>query len=640
MTAMADFDPARAADELTWLKKNPWFDERPASIEEFLGPDYLNIEKKVRPGLRDALIHIFGKEVDGKRIARVERAMLTGAIGIGKTTFASIALPYMAHWVLCLKDPQDFFELLPGSRIAFMQMSTSESQAKEVVFGDIFARIKHSKWFVENYPHDPKFTNQIRFPKDIWVLPGDSAETTFEGYNILAGILDEMDSHKITKDKDYAEQGYDTIHSRISSRFIDEDSGGHKGLLICIGQMKKSSGFAAKKYEELLQDPKAYVVRQAIWESLGWKRFTRPDGTRDSFFYDTRRKQIIPSGVAGVISNPNVMEIPTAYRKNFENAPEKALRDLAGIPPATNDPFISLADKVDACVAKWKERTGTDESPVDDNPTRPAFREWFRAENDPRKRALHLDIAYSAEGDAAGIAMGYVDQVVEIDGEKKPYIVYDCIIRIKAAPGTEIMISDLRRYIYDLRYELGFKIKDVTMDGFQSTDTMQQLRKKKFTVTPLSVDKSTLPYEDLREAIYEERIEFPPYITYLNKGDTKRVEIAVQELLQLQHDGKKVDHPVGGSKDVADAMAGVCSTLMGDRQYRKNVSSLAAARARRDMLATGTDGALEYQPDQTDRPGMDSLMMPGLGSIGLKAPLPPSAGGLGLTIPQRLRPKE
>jgi hypothetical protein len=33
------------------------------------------------------------------------------------------------------------------------------------------------------------------------------------------------------------------------------------------------------------------------------------------------------------------------------------------------------------------------------------------------------------------------------------------------------MISDLRRYIYDLRYELGFKIKDVTMDGFQSTDT-------------------------------------------------------------------------------------------------------------------------------------------------------------------------
>jgi hypothetical protein len=244
---MPTFDPDQIERDLQWLKDNPAFDQKPASITEFLGEDYLNIENKVRPGLKDALVGIFGEEVSGKRIALVERAMITGAIGIGKTTFASIALPYMCHWVLCLRDPQDFFNLLPGSRIAFMQMSTSEDQAAEVVFGDIFARIKYSKWFVENYPHDPKFTKQIRFAKDIWVLPGDSAETTFEGYNILGGILDEMDSHKVTKDKDYAEQGYDTIHSRISSRFVDPESNGHKGLLICIGQMKKGNGFAASK---------------------------------------------------------------------------------------------------------------------------------------------------------------------------------------------------------------------------------------------------------------------------------------------------------------------------------------------------------------------------------------------------------
>jgi hypothetical protein len=630
------FDPAAAAAELQWLKDHPEFDERPASLPEFLGPDYLNIEDKVRPGLRDALVAIFGNEVNADRIALVERAMVTGAIGIGKTTFASIALPYMVHWVLCLKNPQDYFNLLDGSRIAFMQMSTSESQAKEVVFGDIKARIQHSKWFAENFPYDTSFKNQLRFPKEIWILPGDSAETTFEGYNILAGILDEADSHKVTEDKDYAEQGYDTIHSRISSRYIDEKTNGHKGLIIVIGQMKKANGFAHKKYEELLQDDRAHVVRMTIWESLGWHRFLKPDGTRDSFFYDTRRKQIIPSGVAGVISNPHMIEIPTAYLVNFKNKPEKALKDLAGIPPATNDPFISLADKVDACVLKWKERVETDESPVDESPTRPKFRDWFRANGDPRKRALHLDIAYSAEGDAAAIAMGHVSEIVEIDNEQKPYIILDCLIRVKAQPGTEIMISDLRRYIYDLRYELGFKIRDVTMDGFQSTDTQQQLRKRKFAVTPLSVDKSTLPYEDLREAIYEERLEFPPYMTYLNKGDTTLVEIAVQELLQLQDTGKKIDHPKGGSKDVADAMAGVCSTLMGDRQYRKKVTSLAAHRERRGMLATGTEDGVG---SHSAGPGMESLLT-GVGSIGLKAPIPPSTGDYGLTIPSRLRPKE
>src|SRR6478752_1826844 len=144
--------------ELQWLQANPAFAEKPASIDEFLGPEYLNIAAGVRPGVRQALIDIFGDDANPSRIANVQYAMVTGAIGIGKTTFAGIALPYMVHWVLCLKDPQGFFGLLPGSRIAFMQMSTSEDQAREVIFGDIVARIRHSPWFVQNAPHDPKFT--------------------------------------------------------------------------------------------------------------------------------------------------------------------------------------------------------------------------------------------------------------------------------------------------------------------------------------------------------------------------------------------------------------------------------------------------------------------------------------------------
>lgn len=625
------FDPKAIERETKFLLANPHFQERPASIKEFLGPEYLNIEGKIRPGLLKALEDIFGGEPNPHRIAKFERAMITGGIGIGKTTFASVALPYMAHWVLCLKDPQAYFDLLPGSRIAFMQMSTSEKQAMEVVFGDIFARIKHAKWFVENYPHDDKYTKQIRFPKDIWILPGDSAETTFEGYNILAGILDEMDSHKVTENKDYADLGFDTIHSRIASRFIDDKEGGHKGLLICIGQMKKGSGFAHRKYEEMLQDDKAYVVRMSIWESLGWHRFTKA-GKRDSFFYDAKRKQIVPAGVAAIVENRDLIEVPNAYLKDFENNPEKALKDLAGIPPATNDPFISLTHKIELARDKWNERYPGVGSPVDDNPTRPGFAEWFKAP-DKRRRAVHLDIATSGNGDALGLCMGHIEDIVEVENEKMPYIVIDLLLRIKAMPGTEIMLSDVRRLLYDLKEERGFRIIDVTMDGFQSTDTMQQLRKRKFRADYLSVDRSTLPYEDLREAIYDERIEFPEYLTYRNKGDTKRIEIVVEELMNLTHDGKKVDHPPTGSKDVADALAGVTSTLMGDRAYRKGVTSLYGSTSAEEYEAqlqpTGTAGG----PDGVVLP------FPGRGS-GLQAPLPPSTGGMmGLSIPAHLQPK-
>jgi hypothetical protein len=629
---MQPFDAQRIADETNWLIANPAFDQKPASITEFLGPEYLDIEAKVRPGLKKALTDIFGKTVNPKRIGNFERAMLTGAIGIGKTTFASIALPYMAHWVLCLRDPQDFFGLLPGSRIAFMQMSTSEKQAAEVVFGDIFARIEHSPWFIENYPHDDKFTKQIRFPKEIWILPGDSSETSFEGYNILAGILDEMDSHKITQNKDYADVGFDTIHSRIASRFTefgdDGEEAGHKGLLICIGQMKKGNGFAARKYKEFLEDPSAYTMRMTIWESFGWDKYMKA-GERNSFWYDIKRKLIIPIGVVEAVSNPNFIEIPIAYKNDFKNNPEKALRDLAGIPPASSDPFISLTDKIDLARDRWVERYDRP-SPVKENSTQVVFEKWFRGDGDPRRRHIHIDLATSGDGDALGMAMGHVDSVMEVEGEKKPYIIIDCLIRIKAMPGTEIMLSDVRRVIYDLKEDRKFRVVSVSMDGFQSTDTMQQLRKKRYHVEYLSVDKNTLPYEDLREAIYEERLEFPPYKTYLKTGDVKLVEVAIQELQELQFTGKKVDHPEKGSKDLADAMAGVVSTLMGDRSYRRGVASIAStSESEGQQATTGTD---EWNGNV--------LQIPGRGRGAAQAPIPPSVGGMsGLSIPSHLLPR-
>lgn len=602
-------DPAKIARTLLWLKDNPDFGRMPGTIEEFLGPQYLGIEAKVRGKLRAVLVDIFGKVPRGDALSGYQRAMITGGIGIGKTTFASIVLPYMCHWVLCLKDPQDFFDLMPGSRIAFMMMSTSEDQAREVIFGDVVARIENSPWFANNYPKDPAYKNQIRFPgKDIWILPGDSAETTFEGYNILGGILDEADSHRITKQKgDYAELGYNAINARIESRFQN------RGFLIVIGQMKKANGFASKKYNEFLNDPHAYTARMSIWESLGWHNYLNPDGTRNSFFYDSKRKRIVENKLlVPLLKSGEIIEIPEVYRHSFTNNPEVALKDLAGIPPAVGDPFISLIEKVETARDKWVERVQAD-SPVDANCIIPKFEKWFRAKETLR-RAVHVDIAYAEGGDALAIAMGHVSEIVEIDDERKPYIIIDCLIRMKAPPGGEIMLSDMRRVIYDLRDERGFAVKKVTFDGFQSQDTIQQMRKRRINTEYLSVDRSVLPYHDLREAIYEERFEFPRYVTILKPGESTTVEIALKELTELTDTGTKIDHPPDGSKDVSDAMAGVCYTLMGDRQYRRGVISVPSGRGSSPAKHSGSGG---------------SGVLPGglevFGSV--KAPIPPSLGG-------------
>lgn len=619
---MNTFDPKKIAADLQWLKDHPWFDEKPASIIEFLGEDYLNIEKGIRPGVKEELIALFGEEVNGQRIAMYRWGMFTGAIGIGKTTMASIVLPYMAHWVLCLKNPQDFYDLLPGSRIAFMQMSTSEDQAKETVFGDIKARIEYSPWFVNNYPFDPSFKNQIRFEKDIWMLPGSSLETAFEGYNILGGILDEADSHKQTQTKDYAEVGFDTINSRIDSRFQD------RGFLLVVGQMKKANGFAAKKYRELNDDGEnAHTVRMTIWESIGWEKLGAidSDGKRVSFWYDTKRKTIVTEEAAQIIGYPeHILEIPKIYEKNFRNNPEKALRDLAGIPPLAGSAFISLSHKIEDAVARWIDLFG-DESPISEDTAHPQIAEWFKCQT-PLKRSLHLDIGIT--NDAAGIVMGHVSHLIkDDDGEEKPFIVIDAMLRVKAPKGGEVLLSDLRGYIYDFK-ERGFRIRNVTMDGFQSTDTRQQLRKRKFLTDYLSVDKSKLPYEDLRDALYEDRIAIPPYVTHINVGDSELVQVAVRELSELEDTGKKVDHPSGGSKDIADGLAGVTTTLMGDRVYRRNIHSPSQSDQTETLEGTGTDG-------QTYDPYGFGKRLSGYGGMGLKAPVPPNV--INFPTPSSLR---
>ncbi|RYF10574.1 MAG: hypothetical protein EOO77_21245, partial [Oxalobacteraceae bacterium] len=569
-------------EEILWLIKNPHFRERPATIEEFIeSPQYLNLSGgKVRPGVKRALEEIFGDDVDGDNLSMFNRAMFTGAIGVGKTTFASIALPYMVHWVLCLRDPQGFFGLLPGSRIAFMQMSTSENHAREVIFGDIKARVDASPWFRNKFPYDQKHTKSIRWPdNDVWILPGDSQETTFEGYNILGGILDEADSHKLTKEKDYAEVGYDTIEGRIQSRFVDNRpgaKGGHRGLAIIIGQMKKTNGFAHKKYTEFLDDPQAKVIRMTIWESFGWDTpaYLNPDGTRNSFWYDIKRRTIVPTWIGSAAQDENVIEIPNSYLNDFKIRPEKALKDLAGIPPEAADPFIGMTYKLEEAKARWEERyPGL--VPVGVSCTQPEIAEWVGDLNhtDARRRVGHIDIAYSAEGDSASVAIGHVEELVEnSDGELKPYIIMDLLYRRRAPEGGEIQIADLRSVIYLMKAR-GMRIDKVTLDGFQSTDTMQQFRKKKIRSDYLSMDRSKLAYEDLREAIYEDRIEWPPYMTFLTPGNGEQVDILYRELSGLSDTGQKIDHPSGGSKDLADSVAGVVCTLMGDNTYKKGLAS-------------------------------------------------------------------
>ena len=91
----------------------------------------------------------------------------------------------------------------------------------------------------------------------------------------------------------------------------------------------------------------------------------------------------------------------------------------------------------------------------------------------------------------------------------------------------------------------------ITYDSYQSTDSIQLLRQMGFSTGATSVDKTSVPYEVLRTALYDGRIEAP------------RHDKALEEIIRLERNPKTglIDHAPRFSKDCADAVAGVVHGL-------------------------------------------------------------------------------
>ena len=111
---------------------------------------------------------------------------------------------------------------------------------------------------------------------------------------------------------------------------------------------------------------------------------------------------------------------------------------------------------------------------------------------------------------------------------------------IEARPGEQIPLYKVRAFIAFLVTK-GFVIAKVTSDlaSGMAADMLQQLKLAGFTTEKLSVDKTSIPYINLRSAIYEGRWQGPNDPLLRSK----------LENLELSAKGDKVDHPVDKMED-------------------------------------------------------------------------------------------
>lgn len=540
------------------------YDEIPVSIDEFLENDYylgkvFNQGNLIYPFWRAQLHDIYHNNPD-----KSWEICVTGAIGLGKSTIAAISLMYSLYRTLCLKNPQSFYNLTQNAPIVFVCLNLTIDLAYSGLYSMIVEAIKLSPWFCERVDIRGKYEFSISFPHNIQLICGSNTSHTI-GKNVLFAILDEVNFRNSPKgSKNSILDIYRGIRRRMESRFLKQ--GRIPGFLWLISSKNSDQDFMDQYIQSLKFNKSTIVIDKAVYEVkppetyIGEKfKVAVGDKSKESYVISDESKiqEALDRGY-------RIIDVPVEYKVAFEQDINDALKDIAGISSVSTNKLIPYAGRIDVC--------------FDSNRKSPFYLEEIQLGLDSiedikdflddlsilrrdigKPRFAHVDIGL--KGDRLGLAIVHSSKAITVDRytatgaiDKVSENVYDIdlLLTIKALPGNEIPLFKIREFFIWLSSYIGYKFKKISFDGFQSADSIQLLKIAGLESGLLSVDRSDIPYLNLRACILEQRL-----VGYYNS-------IVIEELRDLEYDrrAKKVDHPIvkydgsPGSKDTSDALCG------------------------------------------------------------------------------------
>lgn len=544
------------------------YEEIPVDIETFMkDPQYLgsgltNEEGKftIFPYWVEKLKEIFPNNLETK----YRTAVFSGAIGLGKSTIAVIGILYQLYRMICLKDPYLFYGLQPIDLITFAFMNITIDAAQGVAWNKAQQMLQSSPWFMSKGTVTGTTNPTWKPPKGIELIAG-SLSRHIIGRAVFTCFFDEISfqpNQDISKQKEKAKTLISTATARMQSRFM---KGEKDPTLLFMASSKRTEQSFLEVYIEnkkkneskttLIVDEPQWVIRT---DKDSPNKFKIAVGNK-FLNSEVLPLNITPEGVKVYKDRGyRIIDVPMGYYEQFIDDIDIALTDIAGISTTNVTKYIS---------------GGRLQNIKKPNLINPFIRDIIEVGNDPEDKAqyydyfmldkidrslisrpmfIHMDMSVS--GDKTGIAGVYIKG-------KKPHqpgtpdtneLFYSLgfAVSIKAPKGRQISFEKNRNFIFWLR-EKGFNIKGISTDTFQSVDTLQQLQARNFNTEVISVDRVDSdrickPYQYMKSTIYEERIEV---------FDS---ELMTEEFLQLERDNNsgKIDHPDGGSKDMADAITG------------------------------------------------------------------------------------
>lgn len=547
--------------ENVWLAD---YREIPVSIDTFLTSDQFlgkvtRQGKGIFPFWRKSMREIFnaGNQYD--------ECIFTGATRIGKTSTAITCAGYILHRLMCLRNPQEFFGIKEESKISILFFNITKDLAAGVAYREFNDTLKASPWFNQHGSFSASERNFYYIPEgDKIVIDFGSDASHGLGKQVFCAIMDECNFSRagikdVSKAKERMLDTYNTISARIKGTF--RKNGEVYGKMFAVSSKKSDSDFIEAHVQSQLTSGAGdhmYVVDRPQWEILPPERFHKETfyiavGSRHMRGFVVPDNQTDQASLDDLLKQGyKLMTPPIDMKPEFVADFDIALRDLAGISVPGSLNFISQ-ESLDRCINKDRRnpffndilQIGTKDSLT--------IEEFFHKEVVPREFHsceifIHLDLSLNT--DRSGISGGGVvgrKEIATADGKfvSVPMLMHMFSVAIAAPRGDKIPYDKILAFIVWLKRQ-GYKVKVVSRDQFQSEYMGQLLEAQGFDSPKISLDRTPDGYIATRSVLLEERI------------DMLECETLENELIFLQRDSVtgRVDHPIGGSKDIADSFAG------------------------------------------------------------------------------------
>lgn len=573
-----------------------WRDE-PVSLDEFVRSErYCNLPHPLTPEQRKAAIEVLGEDpkkmFDREEGTHVSIAVLLWGKGSGKDYTTSILQLYCIYVILCLEEPQLYFDQAPDEPLDVINVAYNAEQAKNVYFVKFLARLKRCVWFREHFDLIQSGrllekrkadswgeviigASSVVFPGNIRAISESSENESYEGYNIIVWIMDEASAFKSTKKIENARGIYGTLKSSANTRFI----GRWKGFVLSYPRSEDEWDFTTQLYKDSLTDSAMYGSRKYSWEVA--PETTYPGG----FFTFTHQRE------NEIIS----IQVPEVLREEFEKYPEESLGKYCCTPGRSQGAFFELVGSIprafsdkppvfvteEIIVEKWDKGEllfrGVGHNIVDWN---------VQSFSDKFQYVIHVDGGLT--GDSAALAMAHGEPIlIEVqskDGRREKLWTHKVVedAHVVWVPDKKRSLRVSIRNIETVISQIADKvpISVVTYDRWNSAGSIESLAMMGIVAKEHNINRDD--YDLLKSVIYAGDIELI------------RDPLTEFELSQLRRaEGGKVDHPEGGSKDLADSLAGVTRLIL------KDTKTLKKARGRdvgmpRPTAAYGHTGSADF----------------------------------------------